>query len=94
MRKAYEPKVARPKLRPELVRPLAEFLHSEANSGLVLVGCAALALVWANSPWAASYFALWGSEFTIGLGATHYFLPISSTSFSTSAGWSFGVTFE
>ncbi|MBK8957553.1 MAG: Na+/H+ antiporter NhaA [Proteobacteria bacterium] len=36
-----------------------QFIGVEALSGLVLLGAAALALAWANSPWAAHYFALW-----------------------------------
>ncbi|MEY2928193.1 MAG: Na+/H+ antiporter NhaA [Pseudomonadota bacterium] len=37
---------------------LREFLGSEASGGLLLMAAAALALVIANSPWAADYFAL------------------------------------
>jgi NhaA family Na+:H+ antiporter len=40
----------------------------EAASGLVLLASAVIALLWANSPWAASYHALWHTPFTIGLG--------------------------
>ena len=38
---------------------LERFLHVEAASGIVLLVAAALALVWANSPWAASYAQVW-----------------------------------
>lgn len=40
-------------------RPLERFLQIEAASGILLLVVAAVALGWANSPWAASYFALW-----------------------------------
>ncbi|MEZ5286520.1 MAG: Na+/H+ antiporter NhaA [Vicinamibacterales bacterium] len=40
-----------------------EFLSFEALSGLVLVACAAAALVIANSGWAAGYESLWKTEF-------------------------------
>ena len=36
-----------------------QFISVEALSGLVLLSAAALALAWANSPWASHYFALW-----------------------------------
>ncbi len=35
-----------------------QFAHIEGVSGMLLVGATLLALVWANSPWSASYFAL------------------------------------
>lgn len=38
---------------------LRQFISVEAFSGLLLLSAAALALVWANSPWSAHYFALW-----------------------------------
>lgn len=44
------------------------FLHIEAVSGIVLLGAAILALVWANSPWASSYDALWHVPVSIGIG--------------------------
>jgi len=42
-----------------LARPAQEFLAVEASSSLLLLGATVAALVWANSPWSASYFALW-----------------------------------
>ena len=50
---------------PRLVR---EFLETEAAGGIVLVVAAAVALVWANSPWDASYRSLWHTEVTFGFG--------------------------
>ena len=37
------------------VRPLLRFTQVEAASGIVLLGAAVVALVWANSPWADGY---------------------------------------
>ncbi|MEJ7583206.1 MAG: Na+/H+ antiporter NhaA [Acidimicrobiales bacterium] len=51
-----------------LARPLNRFLHIEAAGGILLLGAAIVALVWANSPWAAGYRALWSTDLTIGLG--------------------------
>ncbi len=43
-------------------------LHIESMSGIVLLIAAALALWWANSPWAASYFATWHAPLSLTLG--------------------------
>ncbi|MCC6553254.1 MAG: Na+/H+ antiporter NhaA [Polyangiaceae bacterium] len=51
-----------------LLRPLERFLHVEAASGIVLLAAAVVALVWANSAWAASYEALWHTPITLGIG--------------------------
>jgi NhaA family Na+:H+ antiporter len=47
---------------------LSRFLHIEAVSGVVLLLAAAIALIWANSPAAASYHALWHAPLTFGIG--------------------------
>ncbi|RPH70034.1 MAG: Na+/H+ antiporter NhaA [Myxococcaceae bacterium] len=46
--------------------PLERFLAIEAASGILLLAAAAIALIWANSPWRESYRALWH----LRLGAT------------------------
>jgi NhaA family Na+:H+ antiporter len=51
------------------IRPLRDFLATESAGGVVLVGAAVLALVWANSPWQDSYFDLWATELTVGIGS-------------------------
>jgi NhaA family Na+:H+ antiporter len=51
-----------------LGRPVARFLHVEAAGGLVLLAATVAALLWANSPWSASYEAFWGTTLTIDLG--------------------------
>lgn len=50
-------------------RAVQRFLHLEAAGGVVLVVAAIAALVWANSPWHASYEALWHTDLTLQLGA-------------------------
>ena len=47
---------------------LERFLHVEAVSGLVLLFAAAVALIWANSPYADGYHAFWHLPVSIGLG--------------------------
>src|ERR1043165_7529317 len=51
-----------------ILRPLERFLHVEASSGIVLLGAALVALFWANSPWEASYDALWHAPIAFGAG--------------------------
>ncbi|HXT26896.1 MAG TPA: Na+/H+ antiporter NhaA [Candidatus Eisenbacteria bacterium] len=45
---------------------LERFVHSETSGSIVLFGGTVAALVWANSPWSSSYFALW--KFPLKLG--------------------------
>lgn len=59
------------------VRMLAqEFARLEASGGLVLVACAILALFWANSSWAESYFHLWETKLAFSLGNLSLSLPM------------------
>ena len=51
-----------------VARPVNRFLQIEASSGILLVVAAVVALVWANSPWSASYEELWTTRLTIDLG--------------------------
>ena len=52
----------------QLPAPMRQFLATESGSAGVLLGAALLALVWANSPWSASYEALWETEAGIRIG--------------------------
>lgn len=47
---------------------IERFLHIEAVSGIVLLIAAAIALIWANSPFTTSYKELWHTSLSIGLG--------------------------
>ena len=51
-----------------LAVPLREFLDTEVAGGLVLLAATAVALGWANSPWANAYEALWGTELAVEVG--------------------------
>ncbi|MCC6313303.1 MAG: Na+/H+ antiporter NhaA [Thermomicrobiales bacterium] len=46
---------------------LREFLHNEAFGGVLLLAAALVALLWANSPWAEAYDALWNTHLTLGV---------------------------
>jgi len=52
-----------------LVRPFQAFAARESSGGILLLLATLLALVWANSLWANSYFALWHTTVTLGFGA-------------------------
>jgi Na+:H+ antiporter, NhaA family len=48
--------------------PVERFLEVEASSGIALLVAAAIALVWANSPWRQSYAAIWHLPLGLRLG--------------------------
>lgn len=57
-------------------RPLSHYLHVEATSGVVLLLAAAVALIWANSPWRASYEHLWHTPIGLTLGSFTFSHPL------------------
>ena len=50
-----------------VIRPLHEFLETEAAGGIVLVAAAVIALIWANTA-TAGYESFWGSELKLEIG--------------------------
>lgn len=59
---------------PETSR-IAAILRKETVGGILLLIAAATALIWANSPWSASYYTI--GDFTIGPASLHLNLPLS-----------------
>ena len=57
---------ASPLLIERMLRPFQRFARVESSGGIVLLVCTALALGWANSPWADSYHRLWEIPLTVG----------------------------
>lgn len=53
-----------------------KFIHSQIIGAIILLVCAAIAILWANSLWAESYFHLWESELSITLGASTFSLSL------------------
>jgi NhaA family Na+:H+ antiporter len=51
-----------------LLAPFRRFARTASAGGLVLLAATAIALVWANSPWADGYHHLWETPLTIGVG--------------------------
>jgi NhaA family Na+:H+ antiporter len=52
-----------------VARPVARFLDVEAAGGLLLLAATVAALVWANSPWSASYGSLWHTNVGVDIGS-------------------------
>ncbi len=50
------------------IRPARRFMQLEAASGLVLIGAAVVALLWANLPFGESYEKFWETRLLIELG--------------------------
>ncbi len=59
-----------------VVRPFQQFIRLEAAGGILLLICAVVALVWANSPYADQYFALWSTITTVGMGEFEISKPL------------------
>ncbi len=57
-------------------RPLERFIRIEAASGVLLLAATAMALAWANSPWARSYFALWETPLGARIGSLSFERPL------------------
>lgn len=55
---------------------IGELLRKETVGGILLVAAAAVAILWANSPWAEHYFAL--RDLTIGYGPWHLRLSLGA----------------
>ena len=58
-------------------RPLERFLQIEAASGILLLAFAAVAMAWANSPWAAGYFRLWQTPIGLRFDGSVFERPLS-----------------
>ncbi len=54
-----------------LTAPVRRLLNSQSASGIVLILCALLAFIWANSPWADAYFAMMHLETAVVFGPFH-----------------------
>jgi NhaA family Na+:H+ antiporter len=55
-----------------VLEPFRQFAHTASASGIVLLAATALALAWANSPWAESYHHLWELPIAGTLGAASF----------------------
>ena len=53
-----------------VLRPFQQFVETGAIGGIILLATTVVALLWANSPWAASYEHLWEQKLVIGPAGT------------------------
>ncbi len=53
-----------------------EFAHAQASSGIVLLVCVIVAIVWANSPFGSSYYDLWHLHFAVRIGDFKFDQPL------------------
>lgn len=63
-------------VRSWLVTPFQAFVRTEAAGGILLLVATAVALVWANTPLAEGYFALWETRLTVGVGEASLSKPL------------------
>lgn len=52
----------------KFLRPFQAFFHAEASGGIMLLICTIIALIWANTPFAESYFDLWHTSAALQVG--------------------------
>lgn len=52
----------------KLTYPIHEFLHQQASGGILLIIATVIALAWANSPFAESYYHMWHTYIKIDIG--------------------------
>jgi NhaA family Na+:H+ antiporter len=50
-----------------ILRPFQAFAENKIAGGILLLVCTAAALLWANSPWAGQYAALWHTNLSVSL---------------------------
>jgi NhaA family Na+:H+ antiporter len=62
--------------RPAVFDAFADFFHSQVASSVVLLACSLIAIAWANSPWADSYFHLLHEQFGFTLGDRSFSLTL------------------
>lgn len=60
------PSKVQKKIRKVVLDPIISFLKVESSGGIILLLCAAIAVVLANSAYAQQYFALFAIKFTVG----------------------------
>jgi NhaA family Na+:H+ antiporter len=53
------------------IRPVLQFTQVEAAGGIVLLVAAAIAVIWANSPWFESYYTLFNTHIEVDLVLVH-----------------------
>ncbi|MGZ9140085.1 MAG: Na+/H+ antiporter NhaA, partial [Nitrospira sp.] len=52
-----------------VVEPFQKFIHAETAGGILLLAATIAAMIWANSPWAASYTEFWHTPVSLVVGS-------------------------
>lgn len=52
----------------KVLKPVERYLHNESTAGILLLISALAAVLWANSPWGASYTHLWENHISFRVG--------------------------
>ncbi|MHA2368821.1 MAG: Na+/H+ antiporter NhaA [Candidatus Hodarchaeales archaeon] len=52
----------------KIIKPFQEFIELESSSGIVIIACVIIALLWINSPFQDSYLDLWKTKITLEIG--------------------------
>ncbi len=68
MRAPVPPPAAPERIVDSLLEPFRQFAGIASAGGIVLLAVTAVALAWANSPWAASYHHLWEMPLALSVG--------------------------
>ena len=50
------------------IAAIREFLRLESSAGILLIGAAILAEIWANSPWGPEYFEVINTKVAVIIG--------------------------
>jgi NhaA family Na+:H+ antiporter len=59
-----------------ILNPVSRFIHQEFTGGIILFVCVLVAILWVNSPWAASYHHLWETRLMIGFSGFVFNQPL------------------
>lgn len=68
-------KISTPRIE-QITLPFQEYFKAESFSGILLIVFMVIALVWANSPWSASYESLWQTRISVGVGSFELDKPL------------------
>lgn len=59
-----------------IASPFRQFIRQESSSGILLIICTVVALLWANSPLSGYYFGLWDTPVSITIGEAAFSKPL------------------
>jgi NhaA family Na+:H+ antiporter len=59
-----------------ILKPVHRFIHKEYTSGIVLFGAVLVAIIWANSPFGASYHHIWETHIAVSFATSAFDQPL------------------